>query len=240
MERTRFGVALLITLALFGCAHVTRERIMQRASEKAFSFEEINEKESQISEGYSELLIKASIKIPQKEFYLIKTRPLRDENSQYPFVLNINGQGVLLMVNCTLDKQETYINNKRNPEGGEGFICPLEKRLRLKSGYYKVYLGLPEEEFETEVAISLADGSSNVIEFKPIYRWHRTRYRTFWNGISRFDISFNGKLYLSHNIHGGGSCYDPEISRDKISNLLKRNHTPCLISTSGGPLPELS
>jgi hypothetical protein len=204
MERTRFGVALLIALAFFGCAHVTRERIMRRASEEAFSFEEINEKDSQTPEGYCELLIKASIKIPQKEFYLIKRKPPRDENSQYSFVLNINGQGVLLMVNCTLDEQRTYINNKRNPEGGAGLICRLEKRLRLKSGYYKVYLGLPEEEFETEVSISLADGSSNVLEFKPIYWRSGDNRRMFWKGISNFDICFNSKPYVNHTIHRSG------------------------------------
>jgi hypothetical protein len=109
------------------------------------------------------------------------------------------------MVNCTSDKQRTYVNNKRNPEGGEGLICRLEKGILLKPGSYKVYLGLPEEEFETEVSIFLADGSSNVLEFKPIY-WREpgSNQRTFWNGISSFDIFFNGKPYLSHTIHRGG------------------------------------
>ena len=205
MERIRFAVALLIVLAFFGCAQVTQERILQRASEKAFSFEEINEKESQISEGYSELLIKVSIKIPQEETYVFKERPPGYENLQYPFVFNINGQGVLWLVNRTFDEQKTYIKHKINPEGGAGLMCRLEKRIRLKSGFYKVYMGLPEEEVETEVTISLADGSSNVLEFKPIYWWHRTYHRTFRNGISHFDIFFNGKPYLSHNIHKGGS-----------------------------------
>ena len=177
---------------------------MQKASEKGSSFEEINEEDSQLPEGYGELLIKAWIKIPQKEFYLIKKRTPREENSQYPFVLNINGQGVLWMVNCALDKQRTYVNNKRNPEGGDGLICHLKKRIRLKSGFYKVYFGLPEEEFETEVPISLADGSSNVLEFKPIYRRRPgSNQRTFWNGISSFDIFFNGKLYVTSTIHRG-------------------------------------
>ena len=204
MERTRYLVALLITLVFFGCAHVTREQIMQKASEKASSFEEINKKDSQLPEGNSELLIKASIKIPQKEFYLFSTRPPRHENSQYPLVLNVNGQGALWTVNCTLDEQKTYIYNKRNPEGGDGLMCRLEKRIRLKSGFYRVYLGLPEEEFETEIAISLADGSLNVLEFKPIYWRGGDNRRTFWNGISSFDIFFNGKPYLSHTIHRGG------------------------------------
>jgi hypothetical protein len=201
---TRYLAVLLTTLVFFGCVHVTREGIMQRASEKASSFKEIDEKDSQLPKGYSELVIKASIKIPKREPYLIKKRPPRDENSQYPFVLNINGQGVLWMVNCTLDKQKTYINNKRNPEGGEGLICRLEKRLRLKSGSYKVYLGLLEEEFETEVAISLAEGSSNMLEFKPIYWRHRISKRTFRNGISTFDIFFNDKPYVTSAIHSVG------------------------------------
>jgi hypothetical protein len=203
-ERTRFGVGLLITLAFLGCAHVTREQIMQRSSEKASFFEEINEKESQISEDYSELLIKASIKIPQEETYFIKTRPPGYENLQYPFVFNINGQGVLWMVNRTFDEQRTYINNKGNPEGGVGLICRLQKRIRLRSGSYKIYLGLPEEQFETEVAISLADGSSNVLEFKPIYWRSGDNRRMFSKGISSFDIFFNGEPYLSHTIHRGG------------------------------------
>jgi hypothetical protein len=182
METTRFGVALLTALAFFGCAHVTREGIMQRASEEAFSFEEINEKDSQLPECHAELLIKASIKIPQKEFYLIKRKPPRDENSRYPFVLNINGQGVLWTANCTLDSQKTYINNKRNPEGGEGLMCGLGKRIRLKSGSYRVYLGLPEEEFETEVAISLPDSSWNVLECRPIYWRSGKSPGIFWRG----------------------------------------------------------
>jgi hypothetical protein len=171
---------------------------MQRASEKASSFEEINEKEVQLPEGYSGLVIKASIKIPEREPYLIKKRPLRNENSQYPFVLNINGQGVLWMVNCTLDKQKAYINSKRNPEGGVGLMCRLEKRVRLRSGSYRIYLGLPEEEFETEVAISLSGGTSNVLEFKPIYWQFRRKPREFWRGISRFDIFLNGKPCAIH------------------------------------------
>jgi hypothetical protein len=177
---------------------------MQKGLERASIFEEINEKESQILEGYSGLLIKASIKIPQKEFYLINPKPPRRENSQYPFVININGQGALWQVNCTLDDQRMHVYNKRNPEGGKGLMCRLEKRIRLKSGSYKVYFGVPEEEFETEVTISLTGGSSNLLEFKPVYWRGGDRRGTFWNGISAFDIFLNGDPYLSHTIHRGG------------------------------------
>jgi outer membrane lipoprotein-sorting protein len=203
-ERTRCLAVLLTTLFFSGCAHVTREGIMQRASEKASSFEEINGKDSQRPEGYSELVIKAWIKIPQKEFYLIKKRPPRKESSEYPFVLNINGQGVLWTVNCTLDEQMMYVHDKRNPEGGEGLMCRLEKRMRLKSDSYKVYFGLPEEEFETEVVISLAEGSSNLLEFKPIYWRSGDNIRRFRHGISTFNIFFNDKPYVTSGIHRGG------------------------------------
>ena len=204
------SLILLIILACFGCAHVTREQIIQRASEKASFFEEINEKDSQLPEGYSELLIKASIKIPLKKFYLIKKRPPRREHSQYPFALNINGQGVLWPVNCGLDEQRLHVYNKRNPEGGKGLMCRLEKRVRVKSGSSKVYLGLPEEEFETGVFITLTDGSSNVFEFKPIYWRSGDNRRTFWNGISDFDIFVNGKPYRIHLRKGGHSDFRDE------------------------------
>jgi hypothetical protein len=201
MKSRGYLAALLTTLLFFGCAHVTREHIMQKALERGSSFEEINEEDKQLPDAYSELLIKAWIKIPKKETYLINKKPPRNENSEYPFVLNINSQGVLWAVNCTFDEQSFYAYNKTNPEGGNGLMCRLKKRIRLKSGSYRVYFGLPEEEFETEVAISLADGSSNVLEFKPIYWKPGDNRRRFWYGISSFDIFFNGKLYLSRTIH---------------------------------------
>ena len=205
MSKRGRHLALLLTVFLFfGCSHITREQIMEKGLERASIFEEINEKESQIPGGYVELLIKASIKIPQKEFYLFNKRPPRHENSQYPFVININGQGALWMVKCNLDDQMLYIRDKRNPEGGEGLMCRLEKRIRLKFGSYQVYFGLPEEKSETEVTISLTGGSSNILEFKPIYWGGGDDQRTFWNGISTFDIFLNGKPYLSHTIHRGG------------------------------------
>jgi hypothetical protein len=63
-------------------------------------------------------------------------------------------------------------------------------------------LGLPEEEFETEVAISLPDSSWNVLEFRPIYRRSGKSPRIFWRGISRFDIFFNGKAYVGQSTKG--------------------------------------
>ena len=204
MESLRYFAPLLTIFLFFGCAHTTREQIMKKGLEQASIFEEINEKDRQIPEGYSELLIMASIKIPQKEFYLFNKRAPRHRNSQYPFVININGQGALWTVNCTSDEQRMYVYNKRNPEGGDGLMCRLEKNIRLKPGYYKVYFGLPEEEFETKVTISLTGGSSNVLEFEPIYWRGGDRRRTFWNGISTFDIFLNGEPYLSHTIHKGG------------------------------------
>ena len=174
---------------------------MQKASEEGTVFVEITEKGSKLSKGQSSLIIKASIKIPFKEFYLINRKPPRNENDQYPFVININGQGVLWMADCRLESQNHFIHTKENPEGGEGLKCRLEKFIRLKPGTYKVYLGLPEEKFSKDVAISLTDGSSNILEFNPIY-WQRVKpsrtrdgISTFRDGVSDFDIVFNGKKY---------------------------------------------
>jgi hypothetical protein len=203
-ESLRHFAPLFTLFLFFGCSHITREQIMEKGLEGASIFEEISEKNPQIPEGYSELLIKASIKIPQKEFYPFYIKPPRHENSQYPFVININGQGALWAVNCILDEQAMYVHQKRNPEGGEGLLCRLEKRIHLKPGSYLVYFGLPDEEFKTEVTISLTGGSSNVLEFKPIYWQGGNHRRTFRNGISKFDIFLNGEPYLTHTIHRGG------------------------------------
>jgi hypothetical protein len=90
-------------------------------------------------------------------------------------------------------------------------MCHLEKRIRLRSGHCKVYLGLPEEEFEIEVNIPLADGSFNVLEFNPIY-WRSGRSpRAFWRGISRFDIFLNGKPCLIHSTKRGADAEKIEM-----------------------------
>ena len=75
-------------------------------------------------------------------------------------------------------------------------MCRLEKRMRLKSGSYKVSFGLPEEELETEVAISLAEGSWNLLEFKPIYLRSGDNLWRFRHGIStlRLPIRTIGKM----------------------------------------------
>jgi hypothetical protein len=66
----------------------------------------------------------------------------------------------------------------------------------LTAGTHKVFFGLPEHNYSTEVEISLKEGETGTLEFKPIYRTKRipARIPTFLKGIYRYAVFLNGEL----------------------------------------------
>lgn len=177
---------LIAVLLLSGCATVSKEQIKQKAHGGAGVFEE------KAAEGYTELIIRASIKKTAKGYYLLESKSSDGKKNLFPFVVNIGGQGNLWTVEGIPDKQERYINGKRNPEGGEGIKYTFEKRLYIKHGEYKAYLGLPDEGYEKEIVVNLKSNLSNTLEFLPVYRYDKRKGQIFLKGISRYEVFLNG------------------------------------------------
>jgi len=74
------------------------------------------------------------------------------------------------------------------------------KNLRLKAGTHKIVIAILEDEIAVEREITLAEGSSNSLELKPIYRAAPGKRRpgfygvtSFMEGIKGFGVNFNGK-----------------------------------------------
>ncbi|RPI37249.1 MAG: hypothetical protein EHM54_03620 [Nitrospiraceae bacterium] len=71
----------------------------------------------------------------------------------------------------------------------------LQKRVRLRAGQHRIFFGLPEENYFTEVEISLREGEAGDLEFRPAYRTKRipSRIPTFLKGIDEYEVFLNGK-----------------------------------------------
>ncbi|MEW6117671.1 MAG: hypothetical protein AB1553_12380 [Nitrospirota bacterium] len=147
--------------------------------------------ESAPPKGFVNLLVRTSIKSYPEGHFAFESTPPKDG---YAFVLNVDGQGALWKVDGQKEATPAYDKkSKKLPEGGKGTRFTLEKKIRLAVGTHKIFLGLPEEGYSTEAAISLAEGAQNVIEFKPVYKSHRKSVRHFAHGLSKYEVFLNGK-----------------------------------------------
>jgi hypothetical protein len=144
-------------------------------------------------QGNVDLVIKASIKKHVKGHYLLEPKTIPEGKDGYPFLLNIDGQAIAWKVEGKLEVTPRYNENgRRMPEGGKGNRYVLDKKIRLKPGPHHVLFGLMDEDYYTEFDISLRDGESHVLEFRPIYAKGRKGYKDFYHGIKNYRIFLDG------------------------------------------------
>lgn len=193
MRRRIFLIIIMSGLLLGGCATNTavKEQIQKKAIEQAAVFEEI--KDGHAIDGFSVLRIRVTMKTPRDGFYHLESRSSLHGKPEYPFIFNIGGQGVTWQAKGLPDIQANYIDGNRNPEGGKGVKYTLEKKIMLKPGSYKVYVGLTEEKLQKEVDIILSGESASILEFKPFYRRDRGWGPRFYKGLSDFEVFLDGK-----------------------------------------------
>lgn len=193
MKKTILSIVIMSGLLFGGCATNTavKEQIQKKAVEQAVVFEEI--KDSNTTDGFSILTIRVTMKTLQEGFYPLEFKSALHGKPEYPFVFNIGGQGVVWLAKGLPDNQPERIDEKRNPEGGDGVKYTLEKRIRIKPGAYNIYVGLTDEKFQKDVEITLTGTSPGILEFKPVYWRDRGKGPTFYKGISDFEVFINGK-----------------------------------------------
>ena len=193
LKSTIIYVALL-AIALAGCATNTAvtDRIRAKSMEQGAVFQELTD--GTPMPGFSVLTIQATMKTPKEGFYLLEFKSALRGKPEYPFVFNIGGQGVTWLAKGTPDVQRKDVEGKRNPEGGEGIKYFLEKRIMLKPGTYKIYVGLTEEALQKEVDVTLSEGKVSVLQFIPVYFTGRFIRNTgsFYRGLRDFEVYFDG------------------------------------------------
>lgn len=192
------AVSLLFSGVLAGCG--TASRAIQEKSEsgRVDVFAEV-ENDGAIPPGLSELTIRANIKTHIEGYYILESKKSPHGKQKYPFLINIDGQAARWDVDGAEDIKPVYDTDgktSRDPEAGEGLNYMLEKKVRLSAGKHTMFFGLPGDKYFTEAEISLKEGETNTLVFKPIYRTRRipSRIPTFLKGIYRYEVFLNGEL----------------------------------------------
>jgi len=192
-----FFVAILTGLSLHGCGTTAKEIQMRAQSEKTDIFTEVKNGGT-IPKGFADLVIKANIKTHIEGYYILESKESAHGKQKYPFLVNIDGQAARWEVEGIKDIKPAYEadgKTNRDPEAREGFKYVLEKKIRLNAGSHRVFFGLPEDKYSTEVEISMKDGEMSILEFKPIYKTKKipTRIPTFLKGIDKYVVLVNDK-----------------------------------------------
>lgn len=142
--------------------------------------------------GTVDLTIKASVKTPTHEHFLLESRTPPPAENGYLFELNIDGQEIVWKVEGVLEETPISDEKGRTPEGGEGIRYILDKKIRLAPGAHHVVFGVPYDDYYTEVKMSLKEHEPHTLEFQPIYSAGRRGYETYHRGISRTRVLLDG------------------------------------------------
>ncbi len=183
---------LMIFAALTGCGTAAKEIQMRSQSDRTGVFTEANEATLPV-QGFATLTIKASIKTHLVGYYALESRESIHGKQGYPFLVSIDGQAETWTAAGKKDSLPLYGKDGKtshDPEAGEGMKYALEKKLRLRAGTHKVFFGLCADDYFKEVEITLKDGDSALLEFKPVYRYktYPTRISTFLKGIKEYEV----------------------------------------------------
>jgi len=191
-------LTIILIASLFilisGCGSPLKEIVTKSQSTRSDVFVEIKDDEA-IPTGYSDVIIKVSIKTRPAEYYQWESKDSFSGKPGFPFVFNIDGQAAVWKIDGQEEITSTYDEKgMKIPDGGRGMRYILNKKLRVTTGSHKLFLGIPEDEYAREFAIFVKDGVS-ILEFNPLYRRERGRTSpSFLNGMHSFELFYNGSL----------------------------------------------
>lgn len=188
------SIVLLLTMLSF-CEAGERTIAARSTSEQSDVFTEVAGYEAAPS-GYGDVVITASIKTHLEGCYAGESRTSAHGKDAYPFLFNIDGQAALWKVEGKRHELPKYIDGKtsRDPEAGDGMKYILNKKIRLRVGSHRLFFGLPEDDYSCEFVISVNEGETQMLEFKPEYKYKTlpTRIPTYMKGVSYYVILANG------------------------------------------------
>jgi uncharacterized protein YceK len=195
-------LTIILIASLFilisGCGSALKEINAKSLSTRSDIFAETEGCEP-VPAGYADLVIAVSIKTALAGYYVLESKRSLSGKPGLPFILNIDGQAVIWKMDGQKEITSTY-NEKgmRIPDGGEGMRYLLQKKIMLTLGPHRVFFGFPQDECIREFDILLKRGISG-LDIKPLYRQDSRRSRSFLNGLSDFEVFYNGDMIL-HDI----------------------------------------
>jgi hypothetical protein len=150
MQKVMISVFIgVMSIVLIGCG-VTAKTIKQKTQTTGTDvFAEM--KNNDVStKGFVTLAIKATVKTHLKGYYLFDSKDSMSGKSGYPFIINIDGQAAAWKVNGQKEILPSYDRDGKtshDPNAGEGIKYILEKKIQLRAGTHKVFLGFPNEDY---------------------------------------------------------------------------------------------
>ncbi|MFA4916335.1 MAG: hypothetical protein WC560_06665 [Syntrophales bacterium] len=196
MQKVITGVFIgVMSLVLIGCGATAKTIKQKTQTERTDVFTEFKNGDAS-ARGFAVLTIKATIKTHLAGYYFLESKESIHGKSGYPFLINIDGQAATWTVVGQKENVPLYDKDGKtshDPDAGEGIKYVLEKKIQLTSGTHKVFLGLPADDYFKEVAITLKEGDSAMLEFKPVYNYKTNPHRipAFHEGIKKYELYLN-------------------------------------------------
>lgn len=189
-------ILLMQGIVLVGCSSAAMMITAKSQSEKTGVFTEVMDA-GMPPQGFADVIVKANIKTHEAGYYIGESSKSPHGKPGYPFVLNIDEQAAVWKVDGkkeALPQYDEHGKTSGNPEAGAGIKYVLEKKLRVRPGSYKLFFGLPEDNYFLESSVTMKEGETTVIDYKPVYRYKTipTRIPTFLKGISHYEAYLNG------------------------------------------------
>ncbi|HML79033.1 hypothetical protein [Geobacter sulfurreducens] len=185
---------MLSLMVLSGCAESSALIKANSTSLRTDVFEELTNGAT-APQGYVDLRITATLKTHKPGIFSAKDI---HGTPDYKLLLNVDGQAVLLQ--GTLQKENSEPMKLVDPEAGDGIRYRFSKNLRLKVGLHKVVVALPDDEIAIAREITLKEGDHNSLVVEPIYSTKPGKrqpgtYTTtnFREGVRSLRIMLNGK-----------------------------------------------
>jgi hypothetical protein len=196
-KRITFSALVLLFLAaLVGCSPAARMITEKSLGERTDIFTETTDTGAP-PHGFSDVVVKATLKTHHEGHYLLERRHDPHGKPEYRFMLNIDGQAAVWKVDGKkedLPTSDEHGKTSINPDAGKGIKYVLEKRLRFRPGSHTISFGLPADNYLLERTVTMKEGETTVLEYKPVYRYKTlpTRIPTFMKGISHYEVYLNG------------------------------------------------
>jgi hypothetical protein len=180
--------ALLILVANCGAA---REQIRtQTLTERQGVFQEVTITNGP-PPGFADVVVKASLKTHLSgEGPLLESRNSPHGGPFYHFVLNIDGQAVTWKAPGQRENLPV-VKGRGSQDEGDGMRYTLEKKIRLRAGTHRIFLGVPDENYTKTMTVNLQEGKSYTLEYRPIYPRYKWGHPAFRLGFLGFNALFN-------------------------------------------------
>ncbi|MCE5201708.1 MAG: hypothetical protein LLF78_04275 [Synergistaceae bacterium] len=148
--------------------------------------------------GFGYLVIQTSIKTHPEGFYPMESSASHHGADHYPFVVTVGQQSVTWSVEGAQADTPKYApdgSTPKDPEAGPGMRYSLDKRLRLKPGIYDVRIELPDDNAISVAKVTIREGRTAVVEFKPLYKMKNLPFRmpSYLKGVSSLEVYIDGK-----------------------------------------------